>query len=450
MRVGRCRCLNEFSACEKSLSTKTITLLTSGTRGDVQPYFALALGLRAAGYAVRIATHARFAAAAEQLGLPVALLSDNPSDLFARPGGERALRWHGNPAQNLRATLQFWRDARPLFVRLIDSAWQACRGSDAIIIGLPTLWGSHIAGALSVPCLRCLLQPLTPTRDFPSPLLPFKFSLGGRYNRLTHMAVEQVIWQSWRSAINHWRHDTLHTSSASWLIKRDQLPTLYGFSPIVVPPPADWPPNQFVTGYWPLLRPDWQPPANLLSFLEAGPPPLYIGFGSPTLGRPRATLQVVRQALEATGTRAILLVPRQSGERQSGERLADERQAGEMSWPDSIFPVADVPHDWLFPHTVGVVQHGGAGTTGAALRSGVPTIVLPHAIDQFFWGMRVAALGVGPRPIPLDELRTDQLAEAIWQMMLNPVMRTNAQALGQALSREDGVATAVAIIQSLV
>ncbi len=427
-------------ACETERLTKTITLLTSGTRGDVQPYFALALGLRAAGYAVRIATHVRFAAAAEQLGLPVALLAHNPSDLFARPGGDQALRWHGNPAQNLRATLHFWRDARPLFVRLVDSAWQACQGSDAIIIGLPTLWGSHIAGALNVPCLRCLLQPLTPTRDFPSPLLPFKFSLGGRYNRLTHMAVEQVIWQSWRGAINHWRHDTLHTSSASWLIKSDQLPTLYGFSPIVVPLPVDWPSNQFITGYWPLLRPDWQPPANLLSFLEDGPPPLYIGFGSPALGRPREILQVVRQALEATSTRAILLVPRH----------AVERQADEMSWPDSIFPVADVPHDWLFPRTMGVVQHGGAGTTGAALRSGVPTIVLPHAIDQFFWATRVAALGVGPRPIPLDELRADQLAEAVWQIMLNPVMRANAQALGRTLSRENGVATAAAIIQSLV
>ncbi len=290
--------------------TKTITLLTSGTRGDVQPYLALGLGLRAAGYAVRIATHANFAPMVERLGLPVALLADNPSDLFARPGGEHALRWHGNPVQNLRATLRFWRDARPVFARLIDSAWQACQGSDAVIIGLPTLWGRHIADALNVPCLRCLLQPLTPTRDFPSPLLPFKFSLGGWYNRLTHIAVEQVIWQSWRGAINRWRRETLHTRSAGWFINSDHLPTLYGFSPIVVPRPADWSSNQFITGYWPLPQPDWTPPANLLSFLEAGSPPLYIGFGSLTLGRPSETLQLVMQALESTGSRAILAVSR--------------------------------------------------------------------------------------------------------------------------------------------
>ncbi len=414
---------------------KTITLLTSGTRGDVQPYLALGRGLRAAGYAVRIATHANFAAAAEQLDLPVTLLADNPSDLFARPGGQNALRWHGNPIQNLHATLRFWRDARPLFARLIDSAWQVCQGSDAIIIGLPTLWGSHLAGALNVPCLRCLLQPLTPTRDFASPLLPFKFSFGGTYNRLTHVAVEQAIWLSWRGAINRWRRETLHARSASWLLKSDHLPTLYGFSPIVVPRPADWSSNQFITGYWFLPQSDWTPPTDLLSFLEAGPPPLYVGFGSPTLGRPRETLRIVRQALETTGLRAILLAP---------------RNAGDVAWPDSIFPVTDVPHEWLFPRTVGIVQHGGAGTTGAALRSGVPTIVLPHAIDQFFWGSRVTALRVGPRPIPLDSLTTDRLAEALRQIIYDPLMRSNAQALGQALSKEDGVAAAVAIIQSLV
>ncbi len=417
------------------MSAKTITLLASGTRGDVQPYLALGLGLRAAGYAVRLATHVQFAARAEQLGLPVALLADNPSDLFARPGGEQALRWRGNPVQNLRATLHFWRDARPLFARLIDSAWQACQGSDVIMVGLATLWGRHIADALKVPCLRCLLQPLTPTRDYPSPLLPFKFSLGGTYNRLTHLAVEQAIWQSWRGAINHWRQATLHTGSASWLIKSDHLSTLYGFSPIVVPASADWPSNHFVTGYWCLPPTDWTLPAALLSFLEAGLPPLYIGFGSPTLGRPREILQAVTQTLKATGLRAVLLTP---------------HNAGEWSWPDSIFPVADVPHDWLFPRTVGVVQHGGAGTTGAALRAGVPTIVLPHAVDQFFWGSRVAALKVGPRPLPLDKVTTDRLAEGVRQIVHDPIIRSNAHALGQALSREDGVATAVEIIQALV
>jgi sterol 3beta-glucosyltransferase len=286
-----------------------------------------------------------------------------------------------------------------------------------------------------VPCLRCLLQPLTPTRDFPSPLLPFKFSLGGWYNRLTHLAVEQAIWLSWRGAINHWRHDTLHTRSAGWFIKNDHLSTLYGFSPIVVPRPADWPSNQFITGYWPLSQLDWAPPGNLLSFLEAGPPPLYIGFGSLTLGRPSETLQLVMHAVESTGSRAI---------------LATSQVVGEVSLPASIFPIIDVPHDWLFPRMIGVVQHGGAGTTGAALRSGVPSIVLPHAVDQFFWGSRVAALGAGPKPIPLETLTADQLADAIRQITHDPLLRANAQAIGRAMSHEDGVAAAVEIIRSLV
>ncbi len=112
--------------------------------------------------------------------------------------------------------------------------------------------------------------------------------------------------------------------------------------------------------------------------------------------------------------------------------------------------MTDVPHDWLFPRTAGVVQHGGAGTTGAALRSGVPSIVLPHAVDQFFWGSRVAALGVGPKPIPLETLTADQLANAIRQITHDPRLRANAQAIGRAMSNEDGVAAAVKIIRSLV
>ena len=414
---------------------KTLTLLTSGTRGDVQPYLALGLGLQEAGYAVRIATHASFAAAAEGRGLPVMLLADNPSDLFAKPGGEHALRWRGNPIRNLRATLQFWRAARPLFTRLIDRAWQVCQGSDAIIIGLPTLWGQHIADALQVPCLRCLLQPLTPTGEFSSPLLPFTFSLGAAYNRLTHQLVEQAIWQSWRGAINRWRRETLHAGSAPWRARSDRLPTLYGFSSIVVPRPPDWSPNQFITGYWFLPSVEWTPSARLVHFLEAGSPPAYVGFGSLTLGQPLATLKIVTQALEATGLRAILAV---------------SRDVAHASLPDFILPVTDVPHGWLFPHMAGIIQHGGAGTTGAALRSGTPTLGLPHAADQFFWSRRVAALGAGPEPIPLESLTVDKLVKALRQLTHDPGLRSNVQAMGQVIAKENGVASAVEIIRTLM
>ena len=414
--------------------TKTITLLASGTRGDVQPYLALGIGLRDAGYAVRVATHKNFVAQVEQYRLSPAALADNPSDLFARPGGEDALRFSGNWGRNLRATLQYWRDAQPVLERLLVSAWEACQGSDVIVIGLPTIWGAHITEALGIPCIRCLLQPITATGVFPSPLLPSTFSLGRTYNRLTHWVVSQVLWQSWRGVINRWRHTTLRLGRAPFFNRDCDALTLYGFSPHVVPRPADWHSHHIITGYWVLpLTSDWTPPPDLVRFLDAGSPPVYIGFGSMAIGRPRETLTMLTCALAATGLRAVLM--------QSPHSL-------NAPLPPTILPIAGVPHAWLFPQMAAVVHHGGAGTTGTSLRAGTPTVITPYAVDQFFWGARVAALGAGPKPIPLHALMADELAQALRQATQDFEIKLRAQLLARAMAKEDGVLRAVEAIRA--
>ena len=159
---------------------KPITLLTSGTRGDVQPYLALGLGLQAAGYRVVVATHANFRVLVERRGLPFVMVEGSPNDLLARGDGQSALTFDGNWLRSGRATLKFLREARPLFERMLDSAWEACRDAGALIVGLATTWGDHIAQALGIPCGWCLLQPLSRTRAFPSAFQPFAFSLGTR------------------------------------------------------------------------------------------------------------------------------------------------------------------------------------------------------------------------------------------------------------------------------
>lgn len=414
--------------------TRTITLLASGTRGDVQPYLALGLGLRDAGFAVRLATHARFAPLVAETGLSFARLDDNPSDLFARPGGESALRFDGNLVRNLRATLNFWRDARPLFERLLVSAWRACPGSDALVIGLATWWGAHIAEALRVPCVRGYLQPFTRTREFPSPLLPFTFSLGATYNRATYTFVEQAIWQTWRGVVNRWRRDTLRLVPASFA--RADAPTVYAFSEHIVPRPRDWSPQQIVTGYWflPLAR-EWRPPRELARFLDAGDAPVYLGFGSLTVHRLRETIATMLDAMGQTGLRAVVAFPR--------ELLGDKL-------PKTVFPIDALPHAWLFPKMSALVHHGGAGTTGAGVRAGAPAIVIPLAVDQFFWAARLANLGVGARPIPYRALSVDALANALTRVTRDEQIKTRAQSLARAIEREDGVARAVAQIGAWV
>ena len=416
--------------------TRTITLLTSGTRGDVQPYLALGIGLRDAGYTVCIATHDAFVPMVEQARLDHVRLADNPSDLFAKPGGEDALRIDGNWIRNLRATLNFIRDSQIASELMFASAWEACQNSDALIVGLPTTWGAHIASALGIPHVRCFLQPFTPTREFPSPLLPLTFSFGATYNRLTYRLVQEIIWQSWRGIIHRWRRDTLHLKSAPLFHPADDAPMLYGFSPRVVPRPFDYPGSHHIVGYWfSEASSAWSPPSDLQKFLNDGRPPVYIGFGSLTVNRPNEKLAIITRALQVNNLRAVLSISHEFSNAQL---------------PSNIFPVRDVPHDWLFPQMSAIVHHGGAGTTGASLRAGVPTIIIPLAVDQFFWGARVAALGVGTQPIPQRALTVESFSRALHQATHDAQIKSRAENLAREIAKEDGVTRAVEIIRAIL
>jgi sterol 3beta-glucosyltransferase len=419
---------------------RTITILTSGTRGDVQPLVALGLGLRSEGYAVRVVTHADFQPLVAGHGLEFAPLDGNPNELFLRPEFQSALTYDGGPLRSARASLRYLRAARPLFARMLASAWHACQGSAALLITLPTTWGDQIAAALGIPCVWALTQPLGPTAAFPSPLQQSDLSFGAAYNRLSHLVIEQVIWQPWRDLLGRWRRETLGLpplASVSWAARtaaRGDL-FLYGFSPRVVSRPADWPGRFHITGYWFLEpAPGWRPPAILLDFLQAGPPPLYVGFGGSGAELDDRLLALVRRALALTGQRAVLST---SYRRLSASDIA----AG-------IFPLDAAPHRWLFPRMAAVVIHGGPGTLAEAIRAGIPSVCIPIGADQFFWGRRVAQLGCGPSPLPRRRLTAERLAQAIDAALLTPEYQARTAALGQQISAERGVERAVELIRA--
>jgi len=179
----------------------------------------------------------------------------------------------------------------------------------------------------------------------------------------------------------------------------------------------------------------WQPPSALIDFLQSGSPPVYIGFGSMSNRNPEQTADLIIQALMRTKQRAILL----SG--WSGLHKSNI--------PDSIFMIDSVPHSWLFPRVAAVVHHGGASTTAAGLRAGVPSIVIPFFGDQPFWGQRIADLGVGAKPIPRQKLTVERLANAIQEVVTNEGIRLRAATLGKQIQTEDGIASAVEIIGQL-
>jgi sterol 3beta-glucosyltransferase len=276
-----------------------------------------------------------------------------------------------------------------------------------------------------------------PTTAFPCPGFPY-WRLGPFYNRLTHQLFIQLFWRGGGMAYG-WlrRRDPALPRLSGWPFRRSNerpTPILYGFSPSVIPKPADWGQHVHVTGYWSLDdAPDWEPPAELARFLEAGPPPVFVGFGSVISREARELTEIVVAALSEAGQRGVLL--------SGWGGLGGADPSGQ------VCQIETAPFDWLFPRTAAVVHHGGIGTTAAGLRAGVPTVVVPFTADQPFWGRRVHLLGAGPRPIPRKRLTVQNLVEAVRLVVSDETMRGRSRALGERLSAEDGVARAIEVIE---
>ncbi len=328
-------------------------------------------------------------------------------------------------------------------VQAAEKGLVACQGSDLILGGLSGLFsGQALSEKLGIPLLLAYLVPFTPTSAFPSALTPIpQTPLTQWMNKPSHRLAHQMMWQSFRSADNKARAEVLHLPPSSFWgpfssLKRQKQPVLYGYSSHVLPQPRDWDDSQHVTGYWFLEPPEgWEPPADLLHFLQSGPPPIYIGFGSMSSSKPEEAADLVLQALARTEQRGVLY--------EGWGGLKKEQL------PGNVFMTGSIPHTWLFPHMAAVVHHGGVGTTAAGLAAGVPSIITPFFADQPFWGQRVYELGVGPKPIARRGLTADNLTQAIERAVTDVEMRKKAASLGARIRAENGVAQAVAIIERM-
>jgi sterol 3beta-glucosyltransferase len=414
-----------------------ITIIAGGSRGDVQPYVALGKGLKEAGHKVRVLAPLDYQDLITAYGL----------EFFDMGGGVKTMAQsqiqdiaeQGNILKILAVT---GKGAQQLAIQSALNGLVACQGSDLILAGFTGLSnGVALAEKLRVPLLQTYLMPFTPTSEFPSVLTPKlpQARLSRWSNGLSHRFAQQMMWQMLRSADTKARTKVLKMKPASFWgpfasLQRESLPILYGYSPQVISPPADWPNYIHVTGYW-FLEPHtgWEPPKDLVNFLHAGPPPVYIGFGSMLSRKPEETTDLVLKALAHTGQRAVL----SSG--WGGIKKGN--------FPETVFMTGSIPHSWLFPKMAAVVHHGGAGTTGAGLCAGIPSIITPFFGDQPFWGHRVYELRVGTKPIPRKRLTAENLAEAIHIAVTDPTIRKNAAHLGEIIRAEDGVARAVAVIE---
>lgn len=415
-----------------------IAIIATGSRGDVQPYVALGKGLKAAGYIVRLITHENFADLVRSHGLEFCPIRGNVQAFMEDPKTRQVLESGNFFAINAHTA----KASKSMAIDWAKDSFTACRNIDLLIVGVGGLFLSMaLAEKLNLPLLQAYIFPFTPTKAFPAVLFPqFISKLGGAVNRLSHHLFRQIMWQGSRVGDALARQQVLNLPTAPFFGSYNsplfqRYPVLYGLSPSVIAQPLDWK-QTHLTGYWFLDEaPDWTPPAALLEFLERGDPPVFIGFGSMVNRNPEETAELVLRAIQLTGQRAIL----QSG--WSGLSKDD--------LPDTVCLVDSIPHSWLFPRVAMVVHHGGAGTTAAGLRAGIPAIVIPFFGDQPFWGQRLATLGVASAPIPRKKLTANRLAAAIYRVLNDQDMRRRAAALGAKIRAEDGVTKAVAIVQKL-
>lgn len=415
---------------------RPILLTSVGSRGDVQPFLALALALRAAGFPVKLATLEGFRGWVEAHGIAFAPIRADIMGMLASEEGREMMHGGTNP-------IVFFRKFMALCKDLVDT-WavdtlSAAEDAEAIIHSY-VAWapGQGVAQLKGIPAIGVHLQPLVPTRHFPAPFFPWRHDLPPWFHRATWWLFQTASWNFIRPELNamrvrHFGCEPLGRSSRNGPERIIDYPMLHAYSSHVVPKPDDWGANHHVTGYW-VMPPSraWQPDPALERFLAEGPAPVYLGFGSMTVASPERELEMLVSAAAAAGVRAVI---------SAGWSGMESARV-----PGHCFVLNEAPHDWLFPRMAGVIHHGGAGTTAAALHAGVPQMVCPFIADQPFWGHRLQMIGVGPKPMYHRRLTPEALAERMRDLTGNPRYRENAADAGRRIRAEDGVANAVRII----
>lgn len=416
-----------------------VTILAIGTRGDVQPYVALGLRLQDCGDEVCLATHQMFEHLVTDAGLPFSSVAGNPKAVLSELTGTN----HSGRRHNLRYAQQFARAIHNDVAEASRDCLDASHGAD-LVVASPLAEGLalHIHEKIGAPICRTYFMPWAPSRYYSALLAGAGHLPQGRLSLWSHYAIRELLWLIARPSSNRARTEVFGLKPLSLLdpfrkLDQRRWPTLLCLSPHVFPPAPDWGPSVQATGFWFLDRPsDWCPPAELVRFLDAGPPPVSVGFGSIPHPDPEKATEMVIAALRRADKRGVLVT--------GWDGFASRKM------PEDMYMLKAIPYDWLFPRMAAVVHHGGAGTTASGLRAGVPTVVVPAFADQPFWGRRIHELGVGPQPIPRHELTVERLAAAVSVATNDPDIRRRAHELGEAIRAEDGVGRAVEFLHDFV
>ncbi|KNF04626.1 hypothetical protein PSTG_02114 [Puccinia striiformis f. sp. tritici PST-78] len=411
-----------------------ITCLTIGSRGDVQPFIALGLGLQKDGHAVTIATHLEFKDMIEESGIGFRNIGGNPQELI------KHCVEHGffSPEFYIEGYTKF----RDWIDELLITVPVACQGADVLIESPTAMMGIHVAESMRIPYFRAFTMPWTPTSVYPHPFAVTSRELGKYYNRISYNIFNYLIWKGIESKVNKWREQKLKIKATSFAkLQSANIPFLYNFSEKIVPKPSDWGDRIHITGYWfrdqqekvdqkqieDKISPD------LLSFIQKardrGKKIIYIGFGSVIFPDVQEIQRKLEKAVRKAGVWAVV-----SGGWCDMKPHEKPLQSVLKSQYSPIHYVGSVPHEWLFSQVDATLTHGGAGTVAASLRAGIPTLIKP------FFGKLVKKMGVGAH---VKTFKVSELSRAFRKATTDLEQIYKAKKIGQAISKENGVRNAI-------
>jgi sterol 3beta-glucosyltransferase len=412
-----------------------IVLIAHGSRGDVQPMLALSWALARRGHDATLVTSRDMLHWPRAAGIACAPLPFDTRALIGEPATRRMFA-----RGDLRGLFaRFVRHETDHRVEVERAIVEAVRGADTVVAtGLAVDAAAAVGAARRIPVVPVYFAPFLPSSAFPSPFVSVRPSLGP-LNRVTHDAVFAMKWRSMRRAIGSLRDDlgvaSVRECFAKQVLRRG-LPCLLAYSGAIAPRARDWGTSIAVTGALrmpPVLRERLGEQGlsdELARWLDAGPAPLFLGFGSmPVLAE---LMPLAREVVKGLGARAVV------GAGWSKVPIGHD---------EVVFAVDDVDHTALFPRCIAAVHHGGAGTTHEGLRAGLPTVVCPVFGDQRFWGARCRALGVGG-VLPFPEISAGRLRDTLGLALAAPGRRA-ARELSRVLVAEDGLAEAVHVVESL-
>jgi len=401
-----------------------VVLAPVGSRGDVQPMVALGQRLEGAGHDVTMVVAENFRPLVEGVGLS-----------YVRGGGDVEAIVRSEVQGRLGNPFVFLNVVRGLIDEQFAALEAACEGADVLVGTLLQVAAPSVAERLAIPLLFASYFPASsPTAELP----PALSNLAGGpawLNRAAWTAQTFLVNHTLRGPVNRHRArlglpqvDDLQRHA----VERSGL--LLATDAQLGPAPTDWTFKHHDTGFWYLDSPE-PLPDDVEAFLAAGDPPVYIGFGSMPSVDPTGQTEVIAEACAALGCRALV----SAGWANLGGGVTSSR----------IKTIGPVNHRLLFERVAAVVHHGGAGTTAATARAGVPQVVVPHIVDQFYWASRVEALGLGPPPIP-TAFRSTALVRALRAALEDARMKSRAERMAERLRAYSGTDRAVAVLERTV